>query len=280
MSENDSSVIEGVSEVIDAEETNEFADLAQEILHDDDGLDPTPVAEVTQVEESVTPQPQEEGSSEQEPVVADEEVTPEPQEPIVPEVPEVVAPAQPEAEASPAGDETQIADVIARAHKELEARYALSEDEAELVGPEMAAVLPKLTAKLATDIYSQMGNMMRSHIPNMVAQVQTQRQTVEKNEAEFFKSYPELNKPEYREGLGKLAVDYRKLNPDMAPDVFAADLATLARVRFKVPPAPVTPPPPVAPAPVGFRSPPGVGAAPTQAPQILNEFEEIADDFD
>ena len=167
-------------------------------------------------------------------------------------------------------------EVRSRRLSDLERAYAFNSDEAvELVSaPEK--ILPKLAARLHMDIMEQAVRSIAAVMPQVVAQ---QMQSVEEGrnaQTEFFKRWPDLNKAEYQEQLGRIASLYRRANPTAPVDQMIQEVGAAASVALRVipgQPAAANVPPPTAPA----RPPlPGVGAAP---PPQRNTFELMAEEF-
>lgn len=264
-------------EVEETSETNEFETLAQELIDSPDGgneADNALEPEESSVEgDESTGEHQDKENPEQ--TTAQPEPQPEPAAQPQPQPEPEPQPKTPEA-TSTSGDEETREQFLTRAATQFEAAYKLSDDEAELVGPEVASVLPKLAARMAMDIYGQVGRLMKSHVPDIVRSVTQQDLAANEYETTFFSKHKDL--VEHKDTLVGIAKLYRQLNPDASPEVMMDEVAALARVKLKLPltPQEQTPPPQQQ---KMIRNPPGVSPAPAGVIEQKNEFEQLADEL-
>lgn len=217
------------------------------------------------------------------PQVPDQQPAPPPQQPA----PEQQV-QQPQAQPAPTVEELQ-----QYYHQQREAalsqlantQYALSNEEAEELGPEMAEFAPRLAARVFMDATAAAMQGVMQQLPGMfqhLQQAQTQNSTHEQN---FFARWPGLSKPEYRNTLMAFAQTYRQVNPQATPEQFINDVGAQVSVALQVPvpgteeeaePTPAPPFQPASAAPAPKRS-----AGPENPFTALDrEFEEEDLDLD
>lgn len=264
----------------EAVEVNEFEAMADEVLGFEDET-PSEGSSGEVETGSGEPAAAEEVVAETDEVPEGEQVVEAPKEPAAAPAAEPVVPKEEVAASGGQDEETQAQELLTRAVSQFEEKYQLSAEDAESVGPEVAAVLPRLAAQMMVDVYSQFGNLLRSHMPNMVRETMAQDQVGRQRTQAFFEANPDLNKAEYMDTLGEVSKMYLQANPDRDYETFAQEVAMITRMRLKLPLSPVAAEPKVEPTPAApaHRKPPGTGSAPVGGPEMLTEFEQLADEM-
>lgn len=149
------------------------------------------------------------------------------QQPVTPT--EAVAPAQP----------TQPDHAALRVQEldRLQTFYALNDEDARMAITQPEAVLPKLAANLHLNVVDSVVNTIISRIPDIVRATQQREIASSRNEDEFYKAWPDLSKPEYKETVYRAVASYRQLNPQAPMDevVRAAGLQATIHLRLPIP---------------------------------------------
>ncbi len=227
---------------------------------------------------------------------------PQPQAPPVPKPEETVAvesprqqPApQPQPAPSPQLTDDEIRDRIMKARKEvvdfMAGRYKLSEEDAALLQTAPEQVLPRMAANLYADVYDAVFQTINAQLPQLIRGVLTQHESQRQFWATFFEKWPMLNKPEYREPIGRAIQLYRQLNPKASAQQMVDDVGAQVAIMVKAIPSPTVTQAerPAAPAlsPQAAARPfvpasPGASSAPIQPSQVAsNFFEELSREFE
>lgn len=179
-----------------------------------------------------------------------------PQAPEVPETPQPPSqpPAQPPPQAPPlaqaqpsapppASDEEvrrQIAEARERIRKAIEERYVIPSEEESALLTSPGAVLPKLVSRLFLDVYDAVFANVVSQLPALVAPVIDRREQARRYREEFFRAWPQLNKPEYTETVERIARAYRQANPNAPPDKAIREIGAQAIVALGIDAKPST----------------------------------------
>lgn len=166
-------------------------------------------------------------------------------------------------------------------------RYALSEEDAELLTTDPAKFMPVMAGKLHVDVYESTMYAIVSQLPKMVQMlVQSGSQASDRMQA-FHEVWPALNNPEYAPKLAEVGAFWRGQNPTATKEEAIQGIGKLAMdmLGIKAPePEPKealvskTPQPRVIipSAPAASRTGAG-GAAPTVEPNGILEVIEFDD---
>lgn len=222
-------------------------------------------------------------------------------EPVVvePSVPPVETPSPQEAQppsAPPTGEEAQPPPVVAAPPQmtkeqleqerqdilqQYEQHYSMSEEEGIELAREPDKHLPKLAARIHVEVMAATLGALQAALPDLVGRELAAARSATEARADFFKSWPKLNKQEHFATLRRIGDTYRQQNPGASTEKFVQEVGAMASIVLKVPPdttgqAPAVTPPAVTP-PFTPASP-GGGAPPQPKPQ-LGEFQTMAEEF-
>lgn len=178
--------------------------------------------------------------------------------------------------------------------------YALPKDEATRLVTEPEVVFPQLAARLHVRLATQLGQAVQQILPSIIEQVVDQKMKAQGLENDFFRSYPQLSDPRFRNVVAHSLRMARQASPQATRDQVMSDGAALAAMKLRLqltngaqqPPVgtqvPAVPQQPVAAVPVQPYAQPvhqpfqpavgggSVGLPIQQVPQ--NEFEVLAMD--
>lgn len=225
-----------------------------------DNAEETPPAAVeTPAEEVETKPVVETPAVEEPPTVVEEEVTP----------------------AEPVNQE----EVLKQLHEGFAKQYQLDEETADQFLTDPAVALPKLAAQLHVNILSHVMQLIQTHLPQQITQVQemaVKRQTIE---SQFKEAWPDLdlNKPE----ISEVVTEASKLAKQRYPKAEMSELiqktgliahALMGTVSAgqapAVAPTPAASPKPVSPTPSRQTVHPATPAVKNEWDMVLDEFKE------
>lgn len=134
--------------------------------------------------------------------------------------PEPKAEAETKPPAKPSDEEVrrQLQAVRERIANEIMSKYSLSEEEETAFVSSPGKVIPKFVSKLFLDVYDAVYANMMAQLPQIIEPVLAQREIARRYEEEFYRQWPELAKPEYKETVRRIAAVYRQLNRDVKPE--------------------------------------------------------------
>lgn len=170
--------------------------------------------------------------------------------------------------------------------KELENKYQLSEEEADLFLTRPGEIVPQMAARIYVDVFESVLGAVNQMLPVKVGEISAVTNQAAEYTRQFYESWPALRTEEGQTKVNAIAKVYRQLNPGAAPDEFMRDVGTQASVALKLPIPGITdgtakldekaPIPPAKPA--------GVGAAgeviPEDPRQSGNQFERLHAEWD
>lgn len=155
--------------------------------------------------------------------------------------------------------------------------YQLDEETIEKLDTQPSEVIPKLAGRLHMQILTAAVTQIANMLPGMMA-MQGERQTVsQKNEQDFFESFPKLS--EHRETVQRLATAYRQTNPDAPFKQAMEEVGAMSMVALRLiadtPQSPSPGPiPPVTPTSAkGPGAPPAPAVEKTQWDELIEEEE-------
>jgi len=167
--------------------------------------------------------------------------------------------------------------------------YQITDDEATAMITDPEKVLPKLLAKVHTNVLASMAQGIATQVPEMIQQVNYMNQVRQEYDQAFYKQWPKL--AEHRDTVERVSAVYQQLNPKATMKEAMQEIGAQAMVMLRIPiegqpiavpdaGAPVageTPPstPPPAPAAVGGAGAPAKPAPATQG----NIFSEMAEEW-
>ena len=143
---------------------------------------------------------------------AAEPETPKPEEPAKAPTPEAAkAPEEPVVPVKETLEElnelrTQIID-------DIESRYEFTPEQQEAMVDNPGAALPKMAATLYVDVFEAVYKAVTEGLPQLIQNVNTIQGVQSDSIAQFYKAWPQLNKPEYAETLKRYADSYLVQNP-------------------------------------------------------------------
>ena len=237
---------EGVMDVLDYEHPDEHEEAAAST---EPAPEPEPEKEFKTAEEVLAEtQAAKEAKPTEEPAAA--KPTEEPAKPVEEPASEPVA-AEPPKLAEPAPEPVKTPDEMrADLLQQIEEKYQFTEEEATQLQMEPAKILPKVAAKMFVDVYEALYFSMINQMPRMINTLSTSNQSNKEAEGTFFGAYPELNKPEYAEQVGRLGKFWREQNKDASPEQAIKGIGDTAMAWFGLAKAPTEEKPPATPTPV------------------------------
>ena len=204
------------------------------------------------------------------------------------EVPEPVAPEPDSRTEEEVSAEIQKAREAAR--DDLVEQFAFTEEQIERFDENPSEVLSEMAADLYLDLFDSISQGLRSQMPGMVNGIIAQQKAQVAYDQQFYGSWPDLAKTEYRSTVDRIAKTYWQENPGMEMDKAIQEIGAQAWVALRLPVeqlleaskrqevsaprAPVTQQAHV-PASAGNTT----QAARAPAPKPSNEFEQLADEF-
>jgi len=281
-------VEEPAEEPAPSSDTSEWEDL---LTDDDDETLPeeikadVPAEEITEVP-PVEPPTEVIPSVETPPV---EEVVP-----VVetPPVDEVVPPVEEPLADTRTSEQVQTEIKAAResAHEKLTESFKWTDEQAEQFEADPGAVMSSMAAKLFLDLYDSISQGFNANMPGMVQRAMQQQQANQAAEKQFFGAWPQLDKPEYKATVDRIAIAYRQQNPTIDDVAAVKEIGAQAWVALQLPldqlvahtqAAPPVVPPVVIPVPA--HVPASAGNAPQNARTLVkptgNPFEVLADEL-
>jgi hypothetical protein len=167
-------------------------------------------------------------------------------------------------------------------------QFKMTEEQEEEFAQDPGKFLSSLAADLYLDLYDSMVTGIQGQMPQLVASAMYTQNARGKAEQSFFKAWPQLAKPEYRQTIDRISETYRMNNKTASADEAIREIGAQAWVALKLPLDQLlaltqTPPPTPAPEPTAQvqHVPAGTGAARGNepAPVRLNDFEQLAEEF-
>ena len=158
-----------------------------------------------------------------------------------------VDPATPEAGPEPSPEPSQeqpqmtqeeagkyLAEVRDVAVGKLEQRYALSDEEVELLRDSPESMLPRFGARLFFDAVTQAVNAVNTQLPAAIANYLKSNQVESSAEDTFYESWPGL-KESGGETVRRIGAAYRAQNPRASAEDFTRDVGAAAMVSLRIP---------------------------------------------
>ena len=184
------------------------------------------------------------------PAVSEEPAKVEPAKPEVKAAPAEVKPATPEAGPKPSPEpsqetppetqmtqeqaQTYLAEMRGAAIGQLEQRYALSDEEVELLRDSPELALPKFGAALFFDAVTQAINAVQAQLPAAIASYMQSSQVETSAEDAFYQTWPDL-KDQDPGTVRRIGAAYRAQNPNASAEDFTRDVGASAMVALRVP---------------------------------------------
>jgi hypothetical protein len=273
-----------VDEPVDSEEVEMFGDLDDDLFNDevkDESQPSVPEPEIPPAPVEAPPSAVEAPPpvvAEPAPVEPEAIIPPQPEAPVVSSVPE--QPVEVAVETPPVDYAAQ----RETARTELEKHYALSKEDADLMISEPEKVLPKLASQMYVEMYENVMRSVQQMLPNAVQHINHTSQVGQKDEDEFYTSWPALK--EHSKEVLRIGQMYRQMNPTAPKEQFIREVGLQSAIALKLPidgvpgmapsttapAAPVTPP---------YVPPQGgsVNTPPAPAPSG-NAFGDLADEWE
>lgn len=163
---------------------------------------------------------------------------------------------------------------------ELQASYAISDDDAAALLTEPEVVLPKLMANAHMMVLESSMRAMQAMMPVMM---QEYAQTTERNtkaQGLFTSINPDLADPSFEPAIMQLGQVYRKVNPTAGPEEASRAIGALVRSALNITAAPAAAASPAQPAPLRPAPfTPARGGGGGNTPVVENEFTRLANEF-
>lgn len=145
-------------------------------------------------------------------------------------------PAVIEEETKPAEEVTQaLEEARVKARDQLKEKFALTEEQEDLLIQSPNKVLPELAANLYLDLFDSIMGGFQQQLPGLIRQVIQTDQVQQKQENAFFEAWPQLNKPDYQETVQRIAQSYRALNPQTSEEEAIKEIGAQAWVALRLP---------------------------------------------
>ncbi len=218
-------------------EVNEFAELSDDFIADDnEGSEPEPApaeepavapvdGEKPAAEEAkpeASAEPGEVGKTEGEKPVVAEVVT----EPVV----EPVVEAKPEVQPTPEAVAASQAEYV----KQLETHFQVPQELVEELQTSPELALPKLQARMYSDIMASMQRAINKQIPAMIEQHAVGKASATAGEDAFYGAWPQLK--EHGTEVSRIATMYRGMYPKATQEDFIRDVGGQAMMSLKLSP--------------------------------------------
>jgi hypothetical protein len=282
-------------------DSNDFSDLAEELLSDDQ-VEDYGVEAATEEPEGTEPEAETPGGAEkpegEEPPLAaeaDATVTPEPSAPTEPPTPEVeaAAPAEPEVqieeseeppevEVEPSEPDKSYDALRTEALEELQDKtFALSEEDAQTLVTEPEKILPKLAANVYMAAYENVTKSIMASLPQMIAQTMSQQTAVETATDAFYTKWGKLdrNNAKHSSAVNRIAKVYRQVNPKASAEQFTAEVGAQTLLALGIPFEEIIDAPPTEiPKPFQPAAPSGAVRTPPPA-AVTNEWTDLAEEL-
>jgi len=152
------------------------------------------------------------------------------------------APQVPTSSAPSAAEMPKFHDLVASKHDEFVAHlaataFALKPDEAALFDdPGVAQFVAQRDAKMYLHIMSAVSKVLDTAVPQVIRNVVSNDTVAGRHENDFYTRYPELNQPQYTEGLKQLARTLRQTHPTLTADQLMTSLGRTAQAMYGVQP--------------------------------------------
>ena len=211
---------------------------------------------------------------------------PQQQQPVQPQQPPQAQPQTPPVDAA-AAQERLIDHLMGR-------DYAISEADQRRLIAEPEAVLPRLAARVHVNTMRDVGQQLAQALPAIINHLVEQKLSAQKHETEFFRRFPQLSDPRFRETVETSLAHVKATTPNITQDQLYHDGATLAAFRIRASmrrqapqqqQAPALPPAMHAPQMRVPASPfvpmsPGSGGVPAAGAAPMNEFDRLSREVD
>lgn len=176
-----------------------------------------------------------------------------------------------------------------------EGHYAMTEEVVEQLDANPREVIPQLLAGVYMDAVTDARNQMIRELPGLMEGALTARDANAEGERGFYKVWPQLDTPEHKPLVLRMAGIYRQINPTTDLETMTREVGAQVMVALRMPfdpNAPVVPTPAaavvapavaVAPAfvPAAASSPRAVGGIPAESnPFAVLAEEDLAEDSD
>lgn len=248
----------------------------------DEPTDEPPPPEKELAPEVVDPKPEETPVKD----VPVEEVVPVPASEAQPKTEEKPAPAaeQPAPEVTPPATEPRQVD-LSQVQGELEKRYALTDEQADMLTTDPQKAFPQLAAQLHMQVLSHVLRVFEASLPQQLQMITSRQQEYQQVEGQFKQLYPGLDmaKPDVLQAVTTAAGMVKQQFPQLSMDDKVKRVGLLAHSLLGTIPSevsqgapaakPAPKPIPVSPNPVRGSTKPNA-APPTEWDQFLSELKD------
>jgi hypothetical protein len=164
--------------------------------------------------------------------------------------------------------------------------YAISEADQRRLIAEPEVVLPRLAARVHVNTMRDVGQQLAQALPALVNHMVEQKLAAQKHETEFYRRFPQLGHPQFRETVETSLAHVKALTPNITQDQLMMQGATLAAFRIRSahrgqqPQAPAALPQMRMPQSPFVPMSPGAGGVPAAPGVPQNEFERLSREVD
>jgi hypothetical protein len=169
--------------------------------------------------------------------------------------------------------------------KELEGKYQLNEEEADLFLTRPGEIVPQMAARIYVDVFESVLGAVNQMLPVKVGELSAVTNQAAEYTRQFYEAWPQLKTEEGQTTVNNIAKVYRQLNQTASPEDFMRDVGTQAVVALKLPipgvtdveaPAEQEAPKPFTPSGAAAA----VGDIPDDPRQSGNQFERLHAEWD
>ena len=285
--------------VAEESDSNEFADLVDEMDADDEVVDfgleeATPEAEGEEAEEEV-PSEDEVPAGKEPPLAA--ETTDQPTE--VKEVPteepapvEVAAAPEPEVQTTESEPTPEVKakepepdksyeTLRAEAIVELQKDFVISDEDAQTLVTEPEKVLPKLGAEIYMMAYENAVKSINAALPQMINSTILHQSAMDQATNTFYTKWGKLdrNNTAHSAAVNRIGMTYRQVNPNASQEQFIAEVGAQALLALGIPFAEIVDAPPAEEVTPFVPASPSGTAPVERAAKPMGAFESLAEEF-
>jgi len=280
-----------------SDDSTDFGDVDQELFDETDESGDTDLGDtveektpVSETETTAEETPQETPATAPTETPAVETPTAETETPAEPATPEQTPPVEEpptavqQPEESPAetpAEPVDYAKMRADAATEIQERYALSEEDVQLMTTEPEKVLPKMASRLYMDVFENVTQGIMGAIPGMIQQTILSQEAVRQADNAFYGKWNgklDAGNNDHKAMVDRVGAVYRQVNPNATKDQYIAEVGAQVLMALGIPFQDIVD------APAGDVIPPVTPATPAAitpptTPRKMNQFESLSEEF-
>lgn len=113
--------------------------------------------------------------------------------------------------------------------------YSISEEQMEQLDENPSQIVPRLLAGVYMDAVTDSRNQMIRELPGLMQGALSARDVNSEREGQFYKIWPQLNTPEHRQTVLRMASIYRQINPTADVDTMTREVGAQVLVALRMP---------------------------------------------